>query len=167
MSRLTELIGLSCFQPVCQSCLMGNYWQGLVLLIGMWTGPALMFFRDMNSGDSWLWQLVSRPLFDTEMFNFCPFHRCFLVSDIPFSCIPFARSPAYWRFSFSQSPLSKAVPSPSPPNHFAAGHVFTPSRSPYLPWHQIAWVVILLRIFKFNLLYKKVGQSGVKWGNFS
>lgn len=92
----------------------------------------------MDAGDSWPLRLVNAPLRDAEMFNFCPFHRCFLVSDIPFSCIPFARSPAYWRFSFSQSPLPKAVPSPSPSNHSAAGHVFTPSRSPYLPLQQFS-----------------------------
>ena len=92
----------------------------------------------MDAGDSWPLRLVNAPLSDAEMFNFCPFHRCFLVSDVPFSCILFARSPAYWRFSFSQSSLSKAVPSPSPSNHSAAGHVFTPSRSPYLPLQQFS-----------------------------
>ena len=92
----------------------------------------------MDSGDSWSLRLVNAPLRDAEMFNFCPFHRCFLVSDVPFFFIPFTRSPAYWRFSFSQSPLSKAVPSPSPSNHSAAGHVFTPSRSPYLPLQQFS-----------------------------
>ena len=92
----------------------------------------------MDAGDSWPLRLVNAPLRDAEMFNFCPFHRCFLVSDVPFFFIPFARSPAYWRFSFSQSPLPKAVPSPSPHNHSAAGHVFTPSRSPYLPLQQFS-----------------------------
>ena len=64
---------------------------------------------------------------------FAHFIGVFLVSDVPFFCIPFARSPASWRFSFSQSPLSKAAPLSSPSNHSAAGHVFTPSRSPYFP----------------------------------
>ena len=87
----------------------------------------------MDAGDSWPLRLVNGPLRDVEMFNFCPFHRCFLGSDVPFFLVPSSRSPASWRFSFSQSPLPKAVPSPSPPNHSAAGHVFTPSRSPHLP----------------------------------
>ena len=38
-----------------------------------------MFFRDMDAGDSWPLQLVNAPLRAAEMFNFCPFHRCFLL----------------------------------------------------------------------------------------
>ena len=82
---------------------------------------------------------LSMPLSVTRKCSiFAHFIGIFLVSDVPFFFVPFARSPAYWRFSFSQSPLPKAVPSPSPPNHSAAGHVFTPSRSPYLPLQQFS-----------------------------
>ena len=82
---------------------------------------------------------LSMPLSVTRKCSiFAHFIGVFLVSDIPFFFIRFARSPASWRFSFSQSPLPKAVPSPSPHNHSAAGHVFTPSRSPYLPLQQFS-----------------------------
>ena len=97
-----------------------------------------IFSYDIDASDSWPLRLVNAPLRAAEMFNFCPFHRCFLVSDIPFFFIPFARSPACWRFSFSQSSLPQTAPSPSPSNHSAAGHVFTPSRSPYLPLQQFS-----------------------------